>query len=389
MPLNAVSNERLALHKTKAPIAVGAFFWGSTYAGIYQVSAGFARGAAMITSRNLEAAQHYFGAGLALYVANEAKKPLIKGWNDAGAVRNEKHLEALFKQFPEAQLGIATGPSRIVVLDVDPRNGGNESLLKLTGDVGLQTFEACPIASTPSGGQHIYFHAPQKRIRSGEHVFGRGIDVKALGGGVLAPPSRRSSGEYSWRTPGGEFPDFEAIPELPDILVERILARKVKAVSSSFPRVLESGQRNANLYRAGGRLARIGVGYDMMLTVLLALNAKHCTPPLPEKEIRMISESAASRHTVDCAVWFQRWAPRLETPSERVLAAALVNVAEFACGPLTPATARLAQLTGIHDGRNLRRVRQALAQHGAIEVKNRGRELAAEIRLLLPEDPAA
>jgi hypothetical protein len=55
-------------------------------------------------------------------------------------------------------------------------------------------------ATTPSGGEHVYFKAPGEdvEIRNSAGKIGEGIDVRADGGYVIAPPSEIDGKAYRW-----------------------------------------------------------------------------------------------------------------------------------------------------------------------------------------------
>lgn len=101
-----------------------------------------------------------------------------------------------WRRWPQANLGVVTGAvSGLVVLDVDPRHGGGQSLAVLEDIHGPvpTTVESL----TGGGGQHLYFRHP------GTHVPCRpiapGLDVKGDGGIVVCPPSAHVSGRlYAW-----------------------------------------------------------------------------------------------------------------------------------------------------------------------------------------------
>lgn len=112
-------------------------------------------------------------------------------------------LRRWWRRWPEANVGVVTGAvSGLVVLDVDPRNGGDGSLAALEFVHGalLPTVEVL----TGGGGRHLYYRHP------GTTVAGRpvapGLDVKGDGGLVVCPPSLHASGlRYRWapnRAPG-------------------------------------------------------------------------------------------------------------------------------------------------------------------------------------------
>ena len=75
-----------------------------------------------------------------------------------------------------------------LVLDVDPRNGGTESLDRLSTCVG-ERLESSPLVRTGGGGIHIYLSKPPSlRVYSKLADF-PGIDIKSDGFQVVAPGS--------------------------------------------------------------------------------------------------------------------------------------------------------------------------------------------------------
>jgi hypothetical protein len=93
---------------------------------------------------------------------------------------------------PLANPCIATG-GRVVVLDVDLPDGP-DTLRALLAEHGALPDTAT--VATGGGGTHYWFRAG-RTLRSGR--LGPGLDFKADGGYVLAPPSLHASGrEYTW-----------------------------------------------------------------------------------------------------------------------------------------------------------------------------------------------
>jgi hypothetical protein len=108
-----------------------------------------------------------------------------------------------WRRWPNANVGIVTGAvSGLVVLDVDPRHGGEESLAALEAEHGAlpRTVESL----TGGGGQHLYFRHPGGSVPSRQ--IAPGLDLKGDGGLVVSPPSGHVSGRsYAWesgRAPG-------------------------------------------------------------------------------------------------------------------------------------------------------------------------------------------
>jgi hypothetical protein len=137
-----------------------------------------------------------------------AKHPLVRhGLHDA--TTNPAQLERWWRHWPHANLGLATG---IVfdALDIDgPAGLAALHQLAQTADLRLPG----PLVATGGGGWH-HWYAPtglgNRPPRDLAHVDWRGI-----GGCVLAPPSRHTSGQhYRWLVP----PDQALLPEVPAAL---------------------------------------------------------------------------------------------------------------------------------------------------------------------------
>jgi hypothetical protein len=326
----------------------------------------------------LEAAHRYVDANLAIYPAGIDKRGLIRRWNAEGAVRDPGRVTSIFKEFPNACVGIACGPSRRIVVDVDPRNGGEDSFRKLCGEIGPEAFELCPTTLTPSGGAHYHFRAPSEPVRSLSHALGRGIDVIGNKGGVIAPPSARSEGAYSWRCPDS-WPDSLEAPPLPQALLERIRRRGIERATrrlnaEHLPALIERGRCNSSLAAIGIKLRwKFGLPPESLLEVLTQINASRCKPPLEEKEVELIADSASSyqSNAIDPVNWLEGWLRKLTNSEELRIASALMLLAESAFDRLTPSASLMLERTGLQSG-HYYTARQRLEEKGAILVHNRG-----------------
>ncbi len=172
----------------------------------------------------LKAKAPYGGSGVKDATCDE---DVIKGW---------------WRRRPEAMIGLAMGHNGLFALDFDPRIDDE------TGEVfTLETLKAALVeqmgcdlprsltAMTQSEGVHVYLLQPQD---GGEPIRNRGnlprhVDVRGLGGYVIAPPSilyraDGSEGRYSWLTNRHDDP-VEAPASLVEIL--RSKGRKARADS--------------------------------------------------------------------------------------------------------------------------------------------------------------
>lgn len=140
-----------------------------------------------------------------------------------GATTNTDEIRADWTQWPQANVGIVTGPeSGFFVIDADTMDGhGIDGLgtfrewIKENGDL-LHTLEVL----TPSGGLHVYFRYPANMtIQTNSGKLAPGIDVRGAGGMVLAPPSVKPDGTaYKWNNP----PGFFDLADAPQWLLDRI-----------------------------------------------------------------------------------------------------------------------------------------------------------------------
>ncbi len=144
----------------------------------------------------LQAALEYAANGWrVLPLAPRGKRPLVKGWEDKAST-DPRQINEWYRQFPGMNLGVLCGAtSGIVVLDVDPRNKGDDHIDAVIAHEGLELIYR---VRTGSGGRHLYFRHPGGVVESKTGKFGMapGVERKADGGHlVVAPPSVHSCGK--------------------------------------------------------------------------------------------------------------------------------------------------------------------------------------------------
>jgi hypothetical protein len=118
------------------------------------------------------------------------------------ASRNPDRIWSWWRRWPEANVGIRTGQeSGLVVLDLDFRHGGEASLEEL--EATYDRLPATLTAHSGGGGRHLYFQHPGGHISNSTQLSGfSGLDVRADGGYIVAPPSLHLSGQhYHWEEP--------------------------------------------------------------------------------------------------------------------------------------------------------------------------------------------
>lgn len=230
------------------------------------------------------------------------KQPLLKGWQRfSKKLPSEEQIKSWWRQWPNANVGIACGPaSGILVLDVD----GEEGLASLKG----KSIPITPRVRTGSGGVHLYFLHPEgNRVKNGVKIL-PGLDIRTTGGQCAAPPSIHPNGKaYQWEV----TPTEESLAEAPSWLLDlagenHAPRRKPVRTGCSVPWLLcrttrdflavgaDQGERNNRLFRAACDMCGCGFALSEAEPMLLA-GAERCRPPMnPQAALRTIA-SAYSR----------------------------------------------------------------------------------------------
>ena len=214
------------------------------------------------------------------------KHPCVAG-GFKSAAQDQQQIEQWWQKDSTSNIGIRTGEeSGIVVLDIDERSGGCDSLLKLQ-----EKYDELPpsvMVVTGGGGAHIYFKHPGFKVKSRSQAFGSeypGLDIKGDGGYVVAPPSNHASGKcYKWNHQGD-------LPDIPDWLLPLIKEEgRPASISVEVTRVPEitgipEGTRHDSLIEFAIFYHRQGFDQATTINRLLHDNVMLCSPPLSENEV--------------------------------------------------------------------------------------------------------
>lgn len=219
---------------------------------------------------------------------NVGKHPRTEnGFKDA--TTDPAVIRKWWKRWPDANIGTATGAvSGIVVLDVDPRHGGDEALADLEAEHGKlpETVESV----TGGGGRHIFFRYPENPPATWKKNLCDGVEIKAAGGYIVAPPSLHASGRrYCWDVT--VHPEEAPIVEVPSWVLEINGQDERKAPASAVPEIIAPGSRNNTLLSAAGTMRRRGLSAEEILPAIREINQRRCQPPHTEEKLRQIVES--------------------------------------------------------------------------------------------------
>jgi len=234
------------------------------------------------------AALGYMERGWPVFVLGRSKRPVANcpacrtagpGHDPAGcecltchgfhaATLDPARLASMLAAVPRGLLAIRTGTAAgLAVVDIDPRNGGQVDRALMTPTAAV---------ATGGGGWHLYYRHPGGPLLAA--LPGRpGVDVKADGGYVVAPPSAHpgTGRAYRW---AGERPVTEMPPALaaalapppgaarPAPLSGPVQARRAGGISSPAAllaahlrvvRTAPEGRRRVTLYGAARGVARM------------------------------------------------------------------------------------------------------------------------------------
>lgn len=123
-----------------------------------------------------------------------SKEPLTEhGWKDASTDPNQ--ISEWQARWPNSNWGIATGPSNLLVVDLDGFEG-QATWARLTKQHEAPTTLT---SITGGGGRHVVYLDPHRRGRNTTKKLGVGIDTRGQGGYIVAPPSIHPNGQaYRW-----------------------------------------------------------------------------------------------------------------------------------------------------------------------------------------------
>jgi hypothetical protein len=230
-------------------------------------------------------AQEYWERGWSIIpLEPRGKRPLVS-WRDYQIRRpSPDELDEWFAE-DGPNLGIVTGEiSGLAVLDIDSTDALKFAMSYREGrGLGEQT---TPMATTGKG-YHVYYTYPKGLRNLQADPNWPGIDLRAEGGYVVAPPSLHASGrqyqwELDWRQPLAPMPQWMIRPGAPQ---------------QHHTRGLPVGEGKRNMTLASFAGACFAVNLDFATTWALCRTWNQQNPrPLPEDEVLITVQSIQRTH---------------------------------------------------------------------------------------------
>jgi hypothetical protein len=223
------------------------------------------------------------------------KKPVHKNWQRKATTKADEIRDQWGSR--DYNIGIALQLSGLAVMDIDPRNGGNETLSKLTVEHGElpQTYTV----QSGGGGTHYYYRVPSDLDRSLlPQKIGDGLELKKSGQ-VVVPPSH-TEGDYTVV----QGSPLELAP-LPYKWIFSVLGDRIKGDGGvTFDEMIRVGERNDKCTQIAGLFRRHGASEDAIRAILDGLGEHglienyHEVDPgtgktFAEHDVNLIAESVA------------------------------------------------------------------------------------------------
>lgn len=131
--------------------------------------------------------------GFSVIPVSQDKNPLVKWTQYQQDKPSSEQIKDWWREWPSAMVAVITGDiSGICVVDIDDMKVARETLEKC---LPLNELTIC--AQTPRGGYHRYYLMPSVDLRNNAGLIPK-CDLRANGGCIIAPPSVRKEGAYTW-----------------------------------------------------------------------------------------------------------------------------------------------------------------------------------------------
>lgn len=234
----------------------------------------------------------YAGLGWAVFpLKPKSKTPATKnGFKDA--TKDVQQVKAWWDTCPSYNIGIATGSASggLFVIDLDTNEdkgiNGYEVLRDWEGSHG-ELPET--VTSITGGGGYHFLYTGASIVRNRVSLY-EGVDIRGEGGYIVAPPSIHENGRrYEWENEPLTCQVAQATNAVFDFIIPQPQEQKQ---NFQTPERIPGGERNSTLFKQACSMRNRGDADEAIRAALEATNAIRCNPPLEEKELDTILNSA-------------------------------------------------------------------------------------------------
>lgn len=219
------------------------------------------------------------------------------------ATTDEQVIRDWWATDPDAGIGVSLADSGLLALDIDPQNGGQESLAQLEAEHGVLHSDCTAI--TQGGGEHRLFKADSAMTYPG--TLGKGLDLKHHGY-ICVAPTLGPSGDYRWAQ--GRSPLSKSTPAQPSPLPSLIAGKARPPV-------------NYSLTERGGVPVATAQTFDDLRSALKHVDADDYTTwvnvgmvlkPYGENGYKIWTEWSATSEKFDAAAQRRKWERDIDRP---------------------------------------------------------------------------
>lgn len=251
-----------------------------------------------------EWALYYASIGWKVFPLTPGEKIPTTGSNGfKDATTDTKQISKWWDSEPNYNIGIATGAQSggLVVVDLDEDETKNKHGIEVFNRWAQDKHIANTIFNTlicnsPRGGMHLYYQSSAPYQKKEDIVWG--IDVRAEGAYIVAPPSIHPNGKaYKWNSKQGidkakpievnqTLGAFIALgDEAYDNNPKKKKSSSTKVSNTAAAAIIPDGERVSTLISKIGTLTKAGVDSATIKETIIAMNKTQCKPPLSDHEL--------------------------------------------------------------------------------------------------------
>lgn len=243
---------------------------------------------------------------------------------------DHERIGRLWDETPNANIGIVTGTSDLIVIDLDSDEARHAFHAKLD-DETRRILANAPCVET-GRGIHLYLTDPTSGYSPSVGTNGdTGIDIRAGVSYVVAPPSTHANGRtYTWK----RYPTD--IPPVPTSWLDSYIRQRYEKpvrVYEDADKII-SGERNQSLSSLAGTMRKRGFHERAISAALHVMNEDRVNPPLSASEVDSIAHSISgyapddvptNNHRHDLATTIDEIKHRGDEAKYRFLSVAEIN----------------------------------------------------------------